>query len=119
MSSSLYQNYASRPKRGWHFHLLARGATNAKLAKRADELGDIPWERFINLEAFPGIQFYDYTKIAKRLGRTPKHYYLTFSLSESNEPEASQALAEGFNVAAPPREAYPIPGLSRDRWRHA
>ena len=195
MSTSLYQNYASRPSRGWQFHLLARGSTNPKLAKLADEFGilpfalslapfnvsgagnvcpfasagcssvclnyagrgqmsavqqariektrfwfadrsgflellkvdlakvsrlaakkakraavrlnvfsDIPWERFLDLEAFPGIQFYDYTKIPKRLGQTPKHYYLTFSLSESNEPEASQALADGFNIAVPFRE---------------
>jgi hypothetical protein len=204
-ADSLYENYASRPSRGWSFHLLAKGSTNPKLAKLAEELGilpfalslapftvsgagnvcpfaspgcsavclnyagrgqmsnvqkariektrfwffdrkgflallqadlakvsrlagkkgkraavrlnvfsDIPWERFLDLEAFRGIQFYDYTKIPKRLGKTPKNYYLTFSLSESNEPEASRALAKGFNIAAPFREkpeefmGYPV-----------
>ena len=71
---------------------------------RLNVFSDIPWEPFINLEAFPRIQFYDYTKIAKRLGRTPKHYYLTFSLSESNESAARTALSKGFNVAVPFRE---------------
>ncbi len=205
MSSSLYQNYASRPSRGWQFHLLAKGSTNSKMAKLAEELNilpfalslapftvsgagnvcpfaspgcssvclnyagrgrmsnvqkarvektqfwfsdrsgflgllqadldkvsrlavrknkqpavrlnvfsDIPWERFIDLSCWQGIQFYDYTKIPRRLGQTPKHYYLTFSLSESNEPEASEALGRGFNVAVPFREkpveflGYPV-----------
>ena len=46
MQDSLYQNYASRPKRGCHFHLLAEGTTNpklAKLAKLAEELGILPF----------------------------------------------------------------------------
>lgn len=192
LADSLYQNYASRPSRGWAFHLLAKGSTNPKLGKLADELGilpfalslapfdvsgagnvcpfaspgcsavclnyagrgqmsnvqkariektrfwffdrqgflallqadlakvsrlagkkgrlaavrlnvfsDIPWERFLDLESFHGIQFYDYTKNPKRLGKTPKNYYLTFSLSESNGPEAYRALGKGFNIAAP------------------
>ena len=43
MQDSLYQNYASRPKRGCHFHLLAEGTTNPKLAKLAEELGILPF----------------------------------------------------------------------------
>jgi len=90
------------------------GKKGKRAAVRLNVFSDIPWERFLDLESFHGIQFYDYTKIAKRLGKTPKRYYLTFSLSESNEPEASQALAKGFNIAAPFREkpeeflGYPV-----------
>ena len=195
MPSSYYQEYSTRPCRGNHFHLLARGSSNPKMAKQADQLGilsfalslapytasgagnvcplaspgcsavclnyvgrgqmssiqrariqktrfwfsdregflelltrdlekvqrlarrhrklaavrlnvfsDIPWERFLDLDRFPGIQFYDYTKVAARLGRTPANYYLTFSRSENNEPAARQALARGFNVAVPFRD---------------
>ena len=43
MQDSLYQNYASRPKRGCHFHLLAEGTTNPKPAKLAEELGILPF----------------------------------------------------------------------------
>ena len=44
MSTSLYQTYASRtPSRGYHFHLLAKGQTNPKMAKLADELGILPF----------------------------------------------------------------------------
>ena len=195
MSLQYYQEYSTRPGRGHHFHLLARGSTNPKMRKQAEQLGilpfalslapatasgagnvcplaspgcsavclnysgrgrmssiqrariqktrfwfsdregflalltrdlekvqrlahrhgklaavrlnvfsDIPWERFVDLDRYPGIQFYDYTKVSARLGRTPGNYYLTFSRSESNEPAALQALARGFNVAVPFRD---------------
>ena len=195
MSSRLYQEYASRPCRGHHFHLLARGSTNPKMKKQADQLGilpfglslapstasgagnvcplasagcsavclnyagrgqmssiqrariqktrfwfadragflellnrdlekvqrlagktgklaavrlnvfsDLTWERFLDLTAFADIQFYDYSKVLARLGRTPANYYLTFSRSEDNEPAARQALTKGFNVAVPFRD---------------
>ncbi len=49
---------------------------------------------------FPKIQFYDYTKVLRRLKRDlPKNYHLTFSRSEVNETECVEALALGFNVA--------------------
>ena len=205
MSRSYYQEYSTRPSRGFHFHLLAKGSTNPKMKKQADQLGilpfglslapstasgagnvcplaspgcsavclnyagrgqmssiqrariqktrfwfsdrdgflqllgrdlekvqrlahrqdkqaavrlnvfsDIPWERFVDLAAFPDLQFYDYTKVLARLGRTPANYYLTFSLSEQNEAEARQALIRRFNVAAvfrdPPRyfQLWPV-----------
>ena len=44
MSNSLYQIYANRtPSRGYHFHLLAKGSTNPKMAKLADQLGILPF----------------------------------------------------------------------------
>ena len=73
-------------------------------AVRLNVFSDIPWERFLDLDRFPDIQFYDYTKVAARLGRTPANYYLTFSRSENNEPQARQSLAKGFNVAVPFRD---------------
>src|SRR5690606_7460905 len=75
-----------------------------RAAVRLNVFSDIPWERFLDLQSYSNIQFYDYTKIYKRLGRTPKHYYLTFSLSETNEKEGQKALEQGFNVAVPFRE---------------
>ena len=73
-------------------------------AVRLNVFSDIPWERFLDLDRFPQVQFYDYTKIPARLGRTPANYYLTFSRSEDNEPQALQSLAKGFNVAVPFRD---------------
>ncbi len=52
-------------------------------------------------EAFPGVQFYDYTKIYRRLYtcRNIVNYHLTFSKSEINEVEVEQCIANGYNVA--------------------
>lgn len=56
-------------------------------------------ETFDNLmTAFPGVQFYDYTKIPNRRN-IPANYDLTFSLSECNDRHAIAALASGQNVA--------------------
>jgi hypothetical protein len=50
--------------------------------------------------AFPNIQFYDYTKIHKRLTKAlPSNYHLTFSRAETNHANAINALNNGFNVA--------------------
>jgi hypothetical protein len=51
--------------------------------------------------AFPDTPFLDYTKNPKRFDRPlPPNYHLTFSLSETNEPEARNLLKRGVNVAA-------------------
>lgn len=51
-------------------------------------------------EAFPYIQFVDYTKNPKRFDRAlPPNYHLTFSRSETNERDSKAVLERGFNVA--------------------
>lgn len=84
-------------------------------AVRLNGTSDIQWEvghpvsrdgvEFPSVfEAFPEVQFYDYTKIAKRVLKTlPPNYSLTLSYSEAN-PRYSEmiidaALASGANVA--------------------
>jgi hypothetical protein len=53
------------------------------------------------MQAFPHVQFYDYTKIPiTRRRNRPANYHLTFSLSERNEADAKRALTAGVNVAA-------------------
>jgi len=50
-------------------------------------------------EAFPNVQFYDYTKI---LGRKVKHipnYHLTFSAADGNDADVAKAIEQGYNVA--------------------
>lgn len=72
-----------------------------KPAVRLNGTSDILWERAGIMERFPEIQFYDYTKIYGRFARPlPVNYHLTFSLTESNEKQAAELLARGFNVAA-------------------
>ena len=68
---------------------------------------DIRWEtipvgdyqEFANImEAFPTVQFYDYTKIPNRRD-LPANYALTFSYSGQNGLQALWALRNGHNVA--------------------
>jgi len=74
-------------------------------AFRLNGTSDIRWETvpvrgFRNImEAFPDVQFYDYTKLPNRR-RLPANYALTFSLADGNDDAARAALANGLNVAA-------------------
>jgi hypothetical protein len=76
---------------------------------RLNGTSDILWERTTDiLQTFPDVQFYDYTKIAKRfLFSIPANYHLTLSLSEDNDADAKLALSKGFNVAAVFRKELP------------
>jgi hypothetical protein len=76
-----------------------------KLVLRLNGTSDLHWEDMRDengntlIDYFPDIIFYDYTKIAPRLGKTPDNYHLTFSRSETNNKQAIQLLEKGFNVA--------------------
>ena len=81
-------------------------------AVRLNGTSDLPWERmkirgtgteFDGLtifQAFPNLQFYDYTKTVNRCGNTPDNYHMTASYSEHMTPETMDTLLEeGHNVA--------------------
>lgn len=89
-------------------HVRRALAHGLKPAIRLNGTSDLPWEnirvgKFANIMAvFPDVQFYDYTKIPARIRRNAlkvKNYHLTFSLSESNDSDAIDALEAGMNVA--------------------
>lgn len=66
---------------------------------------------YANLMAlFPDVQFYDYTKLANRLG-IPANYDLTFSYSglPAFQPFVARALATGMRVAVVFRDRASIP----------
>jgi predicted DNA-binding WGR domain protein len=82
------------------------------IAIRLNATSDIPWHRILHdgksmMEHFPQVQFYDYTKVAKRLisEQLPANYHLTFSVSESNRALAQGVLNAGGSVAAVFRDA--------------
>ena len=96
-----------------HIEKMNKTATDAGLALcvRPNGSTDIAFEgipvtvrgeAFRNIfEAFPDTVFVDYTKNPNRFARKlPQNYYLTFSLSETNETIARKLLARGVNVAA-------------------
>jgi hypothetical protein len=73
---------------------------------------DISWEIHGIFELFPAIQFYDYTKIKKRVikyltNQYPKNYHLTFSLNETNYNDSMEILKMGGNVAVVFRKDLP------------
>ena len=81
-----------------------------KLCIRPNGSTDIPWEAIRDesgmtmMEAFPSVQFTDYTKSFKRAmaharGKLPPNYHLTFSRSETNEAQCIEVLRAGGNVA--------------------
>ncbi len=90
---------------------------NLTPAFRLNLTSDIAWESIKHdgmniMEMFPEVQFYDYTKIPKRMlmftrGELPKNYHLTFSRSENNQTHVDIVMACGGNVAVVFRGALP------------
>lgn len=72
-----------------------------QLLVRLNVFSDLAWERVhpVIFSTFTSVQFYDYTKLPRRVGRTPGNYHLTFSRDESNEALALDYLAQGYGVA--------------------
>ena len=79
-------------------------------AERLNGTSDLRWEDYKldgqNIfEAFPNLQFYDYTKhidraVAFANGKLPKNYHLTFSRSENtSDSTVRDLLKRGVNVA--------------------
>ncbi len=76
---------------------------------RLNGTSDLGWENIILgngknvFEAYPSIQFYDYTKLIGRLARLALkpilNYHLTFSRAENNAENCKRAIDLGFNVA--------------------
>jgi hypothetical protein len=50
-------------------------------------------------QAFPEVQFYDYTKILGRKVKNISNYQLTFSAADGNDADVFRAISEGLNVA--------------------
>jgi len=68
---------------------------------RLNVLSDIQWELPAYGEipqSFPNIRFYDYSKLAKRLGNTPDNYELMFSYSRAPEYQKQVDMALKTNV---------------------
>ena len=81
---------------------------------RLNGTSDLPWEKFKcerngveyrnPMDAFPEVQFYDYTKIPARAikwaeRRMPANYHVTFSAAENNEQACRMVSMAGGNVA--------------------
>ena len=79
---------------------------------RLNGTSDISWENYNIIQAFPNVQFYDYTKIYKRAlkyvnGQYPSNYHITYSLNEDNKKEAFEILKLRGNISAVFRKYLP------------
>ena len=79
---------------------------------RLNGTSDISWENYDIIQAFPNVQFYDYTKIYKRAlkyvnGHLPSNYHITYSLNEDNKKEAFEILKLRGNISAVFRKYLP------------
>ncbi len=77
---------------------------NMFFSVRLNGTSDINWNTCkVNgktvFELFPDVQFYDYTKIAKKFDAIAPNYHLTFSYTGYNWETCKSLLAKGFNVA--------------------
>jgi len=69
----------------WREH--GRLKANQLLACRPNIDSDVPWERtFPEMFDVP-CSYWDYTKMSKRLGKTPDNYHLTYSVSDATTTE--------------------------------
>lgn len=77
-------------------------------AIRLNTLSDLPFYKFRVIrngveyrnimEAFPTVQFYDYTAVVSAAATKVPNYHLTFSRKESNQVDVQRAIALGMNV---------------------
>jgi hypothetical protein len=71
---------------------------------RLNGTSDLSWEKYevegyTNIfEAFPTVQFYDYTKVPKRKVDSIANYHLTFSQADGNGKDADWAISKNMNV---------------------
>ena len=72
-----------------------------ELLVRLNGTSDIRWENYGIVQAFPDVQFYDYTKLGNRKN-VPSNYDLTFSYSGTvgYAEQVSHAKANGMRIAA-------------------
>jgi hypothetical protein len=82
-----------------------------KPAARLNVLSDIAWERTGIIDEFPGVFFYDYTKRAERLGKTPGNYSLMFSYS--GRAQFAGNVAKALETDAPLAVVFRSPEFPR------
>ena len=84
-------------------------------AFRLNTISDIAWEKYGIPQLFKNSLFYDYTKVARRLGKTPDNYKLMFSYSaaEKYKPQVKQAMETDFPITVVFRGGMPSTYLNR------
>ena len=83
---------------------------------RLNVLSDIAWEEYDIPQDFPALYFYDYTKRAKRLNKTPSNYDLMFSYSARHQyrKQVLMAVCQDNPIAVVFKSKMPDTFLGRD-----
>ena len=83
---------------------------------RPNTISDISWEKYDLPQKFPEMVWYDYTKIAYRLGRTPENYKLMFSYSgvERYQNQVKKALKTEVPISVVFNGPFPKTFMGRD-----
>jgi len=90
-----------------------------KLAVRLNGTSDIAWENMKGsdgvtvIDAFPMVQFYDYTKLPNR--KVPANYHLTVSYSGANAKYSEKVLKTDHNIAVVFRNKEDMPAFWNGR----
>jgi len=94
---------------------------------RLNGTSDLSWEKYdftildhhyTNIfEAFPNVQFYDYTKVLGRKVQGISNYHLTFSAADGNDGDVTKAISQGYNIATVfgIKKTVPMPELYLDK----
>jgi len=88
---------------------------NVQGVVRLNVFSDIQWEKHGIPQAFPNLFFYDYTKLAARLGNTPANYSLMFSYSGRAQYSKQVAIALKTDVPVVVVFRGPMPEYFLDR----
>jgi len=89
---------------------------NKRAVVRLNVLSDVAWENYGVIQNFPDILFYDYTKRAARLGKTPSNYRLMFSYSGAPkyQTQVNMALKTDVPITVVFKNGLPSKFLGRD-----
>ena len=73
------------------------GTSDIAWEKQGFTIGDTEYQNIF--EAFPSVQFYDYTAMLNRKVKHIDNYQLTFSAKENNDSDIYKAIEQGLNIA--------------------
>lgn len=73
------------------------GTSDISFEKYPVKMGNVIYNNIF--EAFPNIQFYDYTKVLGRKVNNIPNYHLTFSAADGNDNDVYAAIQQGYNIA--------------------
>ena len=93
------EGFLTQLRKEMHSFIRTCSKQGIKPVFRLNTISDVQWETLLDLEGeFGDAFFYDYTKLAHRLGKTPSNYKLMFSFSSRSKYRKQVLKAMQHNV---------------------